>query len=216
MTTADSSPSPLLPSFSSGGAARVQPAARLPLVLRLAAWASRKRYGRVLSIIPYVYAWLPGLVLPHAGLLRLAGRVPLPGRLRRLVTVHASRVNECGLCSDLEAAMAVEKGESPDVLAALSEYRTSELFSPAEKAALAWVEEIARSRGTQAETLPALRAHFGDREIVAIAWLTSFTTYLNTLAKSLGLSSQGICEVVIARRPFTPIRATVTARGPGP
>ncbi|HEX3769934.1 MAG TPA: carboxymuconolactone decarboxylase family protein [Polyangiaceae bacterium] len=189
---------PLTSSFTSGETARVRAAPRLPLLMRLAAWASRRRYGRVLVIIPYVYAWLPGLVLPHAGLLRLAGRVPLAPRLRRLVQVHTSQVNGCSFCGDLDAALAIEQGESPALLAALPEFRTSALFTPAEKAALAWVEETARSRGALAETLPELRAHFGDREIVALAWLTSFTTYLNTLAKSLGLASQGLCEVVAA------------------
>ena len=181
--------------------ARIQPAPCLPLVLRLAAWLSRRRYGRVLAIIPYVYAWLPGLVLPHAGLLRLASRgLPLTPRLRRLVEVHVSNVNGCSFCGDMHAALAVEEGDAPSLLVALAEFRTSDLFTPPEKAALAWVEEIARSRGAQAEMLPSLRAHFGDREIVALSWLASFTTYLNALAKSLGLASQGICDVVIARR----------------
>jgi AhpD family alkylhydroperoxidase len=180
--------------------ARIRPAPRLPLVLRIAAWLSRRQYGRVLAIIPYVYAWLPGLVLPHAGLLRLASHgLPLPRRLRRLVEVRVSSVNGCSFCGDMHAALAVEEGDAPSILTALAEFRTSDLFTPPEKAALAWVEEIARSRGAQAETLPSLRAHFGDREIVALSWLASFTTYLNTLAKSLGLASQGICDVVAAR-----------------
>ena len=184
--------------------ARIQPAPRLPLALRLAAWLSRRQYGRVLAIIPYVYAWLPGLVLPHAGLVRLASRgLPLAPRLRRLVEVHVSKLNGCSFCGDMHSAIAVEEGDAPSLLAALAEFRTSDLFTPREKAALAWVEEIARSRGAQAETLPALRAHFGDREIVALSWLASFMTYLNTLAKSLGLASQGICDVVIARHADT-------------
>jgi AhpD family alkylhydroperoxidase len=181
--------------------ARVRPAPRLSLVLRLAAWLSRRRYGRVLAIIPYVYGWLPGLVLPHAGLVRLATRtLPLAPRLRRLVTVHVSNVNGCSFCGDLDAAFAVEQGETPELLAALPRFRESSLFSEREKAALAWAEEVARSRGTEAEALAPVRAHFGDREIVALSWLAAFTTYLNTLAKSLGLSSQGICAIVVARR----------------
>jgi AhpD family alkylhydroperoxidase len=197
--------SPPLASFPSPAAtARIQTPPRLPLMLRFAAWLSRRRYGRVLAIIPYVYAWLPGLMLPQAGLLRLAARgLPLAPRLRRLVEVHVSNVNGCSFCGDLHAALAVEEGEGPELLTALPGFRESDLFTEPEKAALAWVEEIARSRGAHAETLPSLRAHFGDREILALSWLASFVTYLNTLARSLGLASQGICEVVVGRRSRT-------------
>jgi AhpD family alkylhydroperoxidase len=177
--------------------ARIPAAPSLPLMLRLAAWLSRRRYGRVLAIIPHLYAWLPGLVLPHAGLLRVAVRgLPIEGRLRRLVEVHVSNTNGCSFCSDMHAALAIEEGDASGLLAALPAFRESDLFSEREKAALSWVEEIARSRGAQAETFAALRAHFADREIVALSWLASFTTYLNTLAKSLGIGSQGLCEVV--------------------
>jgi AhpD family alkylhydroperoxidase len=170
-------------------------------VLRLAAWLSRRRYGRVLAIIPHLYAWLPGLVLPHAGLVRVATRgLAIDSRLRRLVEVHVSSTNGCSFCGDMHAALALEEGDDPALLAALPAFRRSDRFTEREKAALAWVEEIARSRGAQAETFAALRAHFADREIVALSWLASFTTYLNTLAKSLGIGSQGLCEVVLGRR----------------
>jgi AhpD family alkylhydroperoxidase len=181
--------------------ARIPPAPSLPLMLRLAAWLSRRRYGRVLAIIPHLYAWLPGLVLPHAGLLRLAMRgLPIEARLRRIVEVHVSNTNGCSFCSDMHAALAIEEGDASELLAVLPEFRQSDLFTEREKVALAWVEEVARSRGAQAETFPALRAHFADREIVALSWLASFTTYLNTLAKSLGIVSQGLCAVVLGRR----------------
>jgi AhpD family alkylhydroperoxidase len=183
------------------GSPRIQPVRRLPLLLRFAAWSSRRRYGRVLAVIPYVYAWLPGLVLPHAGLFRLASRgLPLAPRLRRLVEVHVSNTNGCSFCSDMHAALAVEEGEAPELVAALAHFRESDRFTEAEKAALAWVEEIARSRGGQAASLAPLRAHFDDRAVVALSWLAAFMTYLNTLARSLGLSSQGLCEVVVSRR----------------
>jgi AhpD family alkylhydroperoxidase len=172
----------------------------LPLVLRLAAWASRRRYGRVVAIITHVYGWLPGLLLPHTGFMRLARKLPLAPRLRRLVEVHVSNVNGCTFCGDLHAGLAVEEGEPPELLEALSSFRQSDRFTAKEKAALAWVEEVALTRGAQAEALPALRAHFGDHEVVALTWLATFITYLNTLAKALGLASQGICEVVVARR----------------
>jgi AhpD family alkylhydroperoxidase len=155
----------------------------------------------VLAIIPHLYAWLPGLVLPHAGLLRLAVRgLPIDGRLRRLVEVHVSNTNGCSFCSDMHAALAIEEGDDSALLAALPDFRQSALFTEREKAALAWVEEIACSRGARSETFAALRPHFADRETVALSWLASFTTYLNTLAKSLGIGSQGLCAVVLGRR----------------
>lgn len=89
----------MLPSYLlsvPAGAPRFRAASPLPPLLRLAAWLSRRRYGKVLGIIPYVYGWLPALVFPHAALLRLAARrLPLSKRLRALVEVHVSRANGC-------------------------------------------------------------------------------------------------------------------------
>ncbi len=180
------------------------PQPRLPLVLRLAAWLSRRQHGRALAIIPYVCLWLLGL--------RLATSRPRSAREPRPSACAAPPSSRRGARVGRERVLVLRwtctphspwrEGDAPSLLVAprgVSNERDS--FTPPEKGrALAWVEEIARSRGAEAETLSSLRAHFGDREIVALSWLASFTTYLNTLAKALGLASQGICEVVIARR----------------
>jgi alkylhydroperoxidase family enzyme len=101
----------------------------------------------------------------------------------------------------MHAALAIEEGEAPEVFDALRDVERSDRLDEQERAALAWVGEIARSGGAGEASLPELRRHFDDRQIVALSWLAAFITYLNVLAKSLGLSSQGICAVAIARRP---------------
>lgn len=190
-------PSHLLPAPE--GSPRFPAASPLPLLLRLAAWLSRHRYGKVLGIIPYVYGWLPALVLPHAMLLHLAARrLPLSKRLRSLVEVHVSRANGCSFCTDVHAALAIEGGVPAAVFDELGDVRASTALDEREKAALAWALEAARPGASAEEALADARRHFDDRALVALAWLASFMTYLNTLAKAVGLSSAGLCE--LARR----------------
>ena len=165
------------------------------------AWLSRRRYGKVLGIIPYVYGWLPALVFPHAALLRLAARrLPLSKRLRALVEVHVSRANGCSFCTDVHAALAIESGVPAAVFAELDDARASGALDEREKAGLAWALEVARSGGAEGDALAEARRHFDDRALVALAWLASFMTSLNTLAKAVGLSSAGLCEVALRER----------------
>ena len=55
---------------------------------------------------------------------------------------------------------------------------------------------VAASRGPVDDaTFERLRAHFEERAIVELTWLTSFTIYLNTMAKALALRPDGVCPV---------------------
>jgi alkylhydroperoxidase family enzyme len=105
-------------------------------------------------------------------------------------------VNGCLFCDDLEAARALRRRVLTRAdLDALPSFRTSERFSEAEKAALAYVEEINTTRTVSSETFASLRKHFTEREIVRITWLNAVGNYLNLQAKPLGLESEGYCAI---------------------
>ena len=92
----------------------------------------------------------------------------LDHRLVELVDIRASQINGCAHCLDMHTRMARENGESEARLHALAVWRESPLFSPAERAALAWAEAVtlvAESRVPD-DVYRAALEHFTEQELV--------------------------------------------------
>ena len=69
-------------------------------------------------------------------------RSGLPKRLIDLVKMRSSQINGCAYCLDVHAKDARKAGETEQRLYLLTAWRESQLFSPAERAALAWTEAL--------------------------------------------------------------------------
>ena len=82
-------------------------------------------------------------VVPH---LTAMGEVPdqanLPKLLRHLVEIRVSQINGCAYCQHLHANEARSDGETQSRLDVLQAWREVGCFSPAERAALAWAENL--------------------------------------------------------------------------
>lgn len=65
---------------------------------------------------------------------------PLDPALRELVKIRASQLNGCLFCIDMHVHEALELGENQERIFQLTAWRESSLYSPAERAALAYTE----------------------------------------------------------------------------
>ncbi|WP_415906685.1 carboxymuconolactone decarboxylase family protein [Neptuniibacter sp. QD72_48] len=63
-------------------------------------------------------------------------------KLKGLIKIRASMLNECAFCIDMHTSQARAKGESEQRIYALSAWRKSKLFNEEERIALALTEEI--------------------------------------------------------------------------
>ena len=90
-----------------------------------------------------------------------------------LVKTRASQINGCGYCIHLHSSSALARGESPARLLLLDAWRESRLYSPRERAALAWTEALTRlpESGAPDADYDPLSAHFTDAEIVHLTLL---------------------------------------------
>ena len=66
----------------------------------------------------------------------------IEANLIRLVKARASQLNGCAYCVHMHALEARAAGESEERLYLLSAWRESPLYSPRERAALAWTEAL--------------------------------------------------------------------------
>ena len=88
--------------------------------------------------------------------------------------------------------------ESPDNAArldALEHYRTSPLFTEAERAALDYATELTTNRSVSPETFERLARHYSEREICEIVWLVASEHLYNVSNIGLNIGSDGFCEL---------------------
>ena len=88
--------------------------------------------------------------------------------------------------------------ESTDNLArfdALPEYRTSPLFTEAERAALDYATELTQDKEVDPGTFARLTRSYSEREICDIVWLVASEHLYNMTNIGLNIGSDGLCEL---------------------
>lgn len=122
-----------------------------------------------------------------AGLERYIRGCGLEHSLVELVKLRASQINGCSFCLDMHTKDARKHGESEQRLYVLSGWRESRLYTPRERAALAWTEAVTRIAESQApdRDYAALRGHFTDKEIVDLTVLVGLINVWNRFAIGL-------------------------------
>src|SRR5688572_16262023 len=142
--------------------------------VRLMYWAMKRQFGRAITPFKVVFARLPRTIAAQLGIyLGLSGKYGIEPGLGLLLQSHVATLNGCAFCVDIGRAVATYQGLTFEKLDAVADYRTSPLFTPRERAALAYVEEATKTKRASDETFAELRKHFTDEQIVAITWVNA-------------------------------------------
>jgi AhpD family alkylhydroperoxidase len=90
--------------------------------------------------------------------------------LVELVKMRASQINGCAYCIKMHSADARKAGETEDRLYLLNAWRESHLYTPRERAALAWTEALTllSETGAPDADYEELKAHFTEEEQVKL------------------------------------------------
>jgi AhpD family alkylhydroperoxidase len=93
--------------------------------------------------------------------------------IRDLVALRASQINGCAFCVDMHVKQARIHGERELRLYHLSAWRESTLFSPRERAALAWTEVLTRlpEQGVPDEIYERVRTQLSEKEISDLSFV---------------------------------------------
>lgn len=104
--------------------------------------------------------------------------------LVHLVKTRASQINGCGYCLHMHTGDARKAGESEARLHLLSAWRESRLYTPRERAALAWTEALTRlaDTGAPAQDYEQGRAQFTDKEFVDLTLLIGAINVWNRIS----------------------------------
>ncbi|HEX3140544.1 MAG TPA: carboxymuconolactone decarboxylase family protein [Rhizobacter sp.] len=84
-----------------------------------------------------------------------------------LIAIRASQINGCGFCVDMHVKQATLHGERPLRLHHLAIWRESTLFSPRERAALAWTEALTTlpAHGVPDDVFDKVRTQLSEKEL---------------------------------------------------
>ncbi|HVC52429.1 MAG TPA: carboxymuconolactone decarboxylase family protein [Stellaceae bacterium] len=109
-------------------------------------------------------------------------------RLIELVKMRASQINGCAYCLDMHSKALRRDGETEQRIYLLNAWRESPLYTPRERAALAWTEAVTRIADAPPadEAYTELRRHFDDKEVVDLTTLIGMINLWNRLAISMG------------------------------
>lgn len=111
----------------------------------------------------------------------------LPRLTQELVELRVSQINGCGWCTDVHTKELAHAGEDPLRVNLVAAWRDSTVFSPAERAVLAFAEEGTRmadaSQGVSDATWAQVREHYDDDQIAALVYLIALINGSNRVAK---------------------------------
>jgi AhpD family alkylhydroperoxidase len=107
--------------------------------------------------------------------------------LLELVKLRASQLNQCAYCLDMHSKDARARGEREQRLHLLAAWREAPVYSPRERAALAWCETLTTLSVTGApdDVFAELEAHFSAEQIAALTFQIVAINGWNRLAVGL-------------------------------
>lgn len=119
---------------------------------------------------PEAYAALRATAEAVRGVAEAAG---LDRILVELVNIRVSQLNTCAYCLNTHTRAALRGGETTQRLGVLAAWRDTELFSPAERAALALAEATTHpaDAGAQSAAYAEARDVLSDDQISAVIWV---------------------------------------------
>jgi alkylhydroperoxidase family enzyme len=170
------------------------------LIMKLAYYFTRQQFGKVLTPLKVHSARLPaafGLFYSKIG--RLDKKLTLPAETVMLIREQVARINDCLFCMDIGRAFTIKASMNQTKFDALDQYRTSDLFTEAERAALDYVTELTKAKKVNPDTFSRLSRHYSEREICEIVWLVASEHLYNMTNIGLNIHSDMLCD--ISRKP---------------
>jgi len=113
-------------------------------------------------------------------------------KLRELIKIRVSQINGCAFCIDMHARDARKLGESEQRIYLLNAWRETEVYSEAEKAALALSECATQLNGSGVpdQVYEQVLEHYSEKEFVDLLMIINDINSWNRFGVSLHLQPE--------------------------
>jgi alkylhydroperoxidase family enzyme len=166
------------------------------LIMKLAYYFTRRQFGKVLTPLKVHSARLPaafGLFYTKVG--KLDRKLSLSPETVLLIREQVAHINVCQFCMDIGRWFTIKTSMNPAKFDSLEQYRTSSMFSEAERALLDYVAELTANKEVNPDTFARLASHYSEREICEIVWVVASEHLYNMTNIGLNIHSDMLCDI---------------------
>ncbi|HKM85021.1 MAG TPA: carboxymuconolactone decarboxylase family protein [Terriglobales bacterium] len=166
------------------------------VMMKLAYHFTGRQFGKVLTPLKVFSVRLPlafGMFYTKIG--KLDEKLSLSREMALLIREHVARMNVCSFCVDIGRSLAIKASLNQAKFNAMEQYRTSPLFSEAERAALDYVSELTKDKKVNQETFTLMARHYSERQICEIVWLVASEHLYNMTNLGLNIHSDMLCDM---------------------
>ena len=118
-------------------------------------------------------------------------KTSLDAALREMIILRVSLLNGAEYQAKIHGAShALHAGLTADQIAALSQWQDSTLFSPAQRAALAWTDAMTRQIDVPDALYDDLKQHFNDQAVTEITVLAGAYNMHTRVARALRIEPE--------------------------
>lgn len=165
-------------------------------IMKLVYYFTRKRFGKVITPLKVYAARLPlAFGMFQGKIAELDQKLTLNIELIFLIRQQVAQINICEFCIDIARSEAIKASLNTAKFDALNKYTTSNLFTPAEKAALDYTTELTRTKQMSQQTFGKLAKHFNERQICEIIYLVATEHVYNITNIGLNIHSDMLCDI---------------------
>jgi len=166
------------------------------LIMKLAYYFTRRQFGKVLTPLKVHSARLPSAFgLFYSKISSLDKKLVLPPETVMLIREQVARINICLFCMDIGRSFTIKASMNQAKFDALEQYRTSPLFTDAERAALDYVTELTKDKNVNPGTFARMSRHYSERQICEIVWLVASEHLYNITNIGLNIHSDMLCDI---------------------
>jgi len=166
------------------------------LLLKLVYAMSRRQFGKVLTPLKVVSPRMPLAFSLFSGKIgKLDQKLTLPRETVMLIREQVAHINVCLFCMDIGRSFIIKASMNEAKFDALEDYRTSPLFTDAERAALDYVTELTKEKKVNPGTFARMSNYYSEREICEIVWLIASEHFYNMTNIGLNIHADMLCDI---------------------
>ena len=165
-------------------------------IMKLVYIMTRRQFGKVLTPVKVFCARMPLAFGQFYGKISaLDKKLLLPPETAMLIREQVARINICLFCIDIGRSFTIKASMNEAKFDALEQYRTSPLFSDAERAALDYVTELTKDKNVNPDTFARMSSYYSERAICEIVWLVASEHFYNMSNIGLNIHSDMLCDI---------------------